>query len=621
MPADGSYTLLVRATDAVGNVETQHGIPVTVRNRPLPPTGVTATDVPYDGGGSIALGWVLSGDDGAGLNYISGYSIYRGNAAGGPFSKIGYVPAGTSSYEDLTAGTGINRYYKVRAETDADVYPNYTDSSIVGPVAALDNAPLPVNNLQADLTYACNVRLTWIESPSPDILLYNVYYDGGTGTVNYSTPLGTVSAPATTWVSSGLALGTRYIFSVRAKDMAGQEDQLTANLVSISTTCGTQPRTEITQPPAGRKIKGTAVTVRADLIQGTPAETGDVLLQYRQSGTSTWTDMVPAAGEQNPDPVSPYVIHWDVSLLPNGDYDLRGVASARINGAPDPAPPFVTVTVNNTFAQIAESNSSGDHIASYEAYRGSGNRSLVAFERDGNLFQATIPKGSLPSQIGTVEVRDLNPAAISGQTFRGIIGHRREESGYPEVGLTPANMFRKITLAGGESAFSLGVDLVFYFRDDNGDGILDGTDIPVTQLDAFHEEADGTWTLQGLNRTLDTVNRYLRVTVTQTGTYGLFTFPKPEKVEGLMVSKSGADASLAWLPVTRDEKGNNITVDHYNVYSGPIPSFYPDLLGGTNLMGQAISTSATDTGTLSDLNPRYYLVTAVDGSGKESYTR
>lgn len=620
LPADGAYTLRTRATDAVGNIEGVHGIPVTVRNRPMPATAVTVSDVPFDGGGILDVAWTLSSDDGAGLNYISGYGVLRANALAGPYQQIGFVPAGQGFYEDTTAGTGVNRYYKVRATTVYDVTPNYTDSEVVGPIAAHDEPPLPVNNLFADLTVACNVQLSWIESPSPDILLYNIYHDGGTGTVDYGTPRGTVSAPGTTWVSSGLSPNTRYVFAVRAKDLAGQEDGLTTVQVSIVTTCGTGiSQAEINQPKPGRRIGGDRVTVKGQLIQGMPQTTREVLLQFRAVGAPAWTDMVPASGEANPDPTVPYSIHWDTTVLPNGDYDLRAVAT-NTAGTSDPAPPYITVSVQNAAAQIMENNTGGDHVATLETYKGSGNLNQTAFERDGNLMGVSIPKGSFPNYIGNMTLQDHDPGTYGMGPFRGVVGHRRGEALVAD--LTPAGMYRTVSMASGHTTFVSGVDVILYFQDENGDGILDGTDIPVTQLDLFRLDAgSGEWFLENTNRTLDTVNHFLRVTVTRAATYGVFTFPKPAKVENLRVVRSGGDLTLTWTPVTMDEKGNTLAVDHYNVYAGSTPDYFPDLIGQTNRVGYSAVASYTHVGAYGDGTNRYYLVTAVDGLGRESYPK
>jgi len=625
LPADGTYTLWIRAADIVGNVEAAHSIPVIVQYRPLPPTNVRVTDVPYDGGGVLDITWTLSGDDGTGLNYISGYSIYRAESLTGFYKKITWVPAGKTYVQDPEAGTGVNHYYKVRAETDWDVNPNYTDSDIFGPIAATDDAPLPVNNLLADLTYACNVRLVWIESPSPDILLYNIYYDNGTGTVNYSTPLASVNAPAVTWVSSGLALNTRYIFAVRAKDYSGKEDGLTTNQVSISTECSSGfPRAEIKQPQAGRKINGQKVTVIADLIQGTTSQIQNIRFQYRTSGGGGWVDLLPNSNnDQNPDTSFPYLIHWDVTTISNGDYDLRAVAS-NLSGQPDPEPPFVTITIDNDHPNLQENMAGGNHQAYFEAYRGSGNSNITGMERDNTQVRLTIPKGGMPVTLGNTGIREEDPSVYSLKPAKGIVNTGKGFFVLTEA-LNVVGVYRTITLPGNQAAFSTYADLVIFYRDDNNDGIVDGTTVPALQLDVFRQEATDDWSLQNSNRSVDTTNKFIRVTITQAGTFGLFSYPKPATVNDLKMEPSGNDARVYWPAVTKDDKNNSIVVDHYNIYVGSAPDFYPDLINHTNLLpggaGQVTGLQTYDAGTMTGTESKFYLVTAVDGTGKESYPR
>ena len=623
LPADGSYTLLCRSLDTSGNLETEHGIQVQIRNLPAPATGVTASDVPYDGGKSILVQWTRSTDDGGGLNYISGYEIWRSDAPAGTYSQRAFVIAGKTFYEDDTT-PGAVWYYKVRAKTGCNVSNNWCDSAVAGPVAATDEPPLPVTLRPPELTSGCQVRLYWIESPSPDVHLYNIYHDNGTGIINYDLIRGTTTD--TSWDSIGLPQNTRFLFTVRAEDLSGQEDLSTTTVVSKCTSCNpTWPEAVITFPIPGRIIKGTRITVSADLVAGSPETTRDVLFQYRVKGQAVWQDITPQGNLHNPDSSFPYQIFWNATLTPR-DYQLRAVATSSA-GVSDPCPAFIEITIANaTFessgAQITEDNIDGDHVGTFEMYRLSGNLTSTAFERDGNMMRVLVPKGSLPSFIGDVTLREYDPAVFAGSGFKGSF--KRQGAPLASIGdLNPANMYRSVTVGGGAGDFNSSLDLVIIFKDANRDGILDGTDIPVTQLDLFrHDAPSDTWILVNQNRNVDTSNNYLHVTAYQSGTYGVFSYPKPEPVKNLKVEKLGTtDANLTWDPVTKDDKGNTITVDHYNVYVGSGPSFYPDLVAQSNLLDQVPGTAMTHAGVLISTDPKYYLVTAVDSYGRESYPR
>ena len=94
---------------------------------PAAVTWVRALDTPADAGASITIEWARSIDDrvltslvpqavGEGNVYISagvvGYNISR-RLGDGPWMLLGVAPAGSSSYEDVTAENGVRYSYKV----------------------------------------------------------------------------------------------------------------------------------------------------------------------------------------------------------------------------------------------------------------------------------------------------------------------------------------------------------------------------------------------------------------------------------------------------------------------------------------------------------------------------
>ncbi|MBP7148164.1 MAG: fibronectin type III domain-containing protein [Acidobacteria bacterium] len=96
---------------------------------------------------------------------------------------------------------------------------------------------------------------------------------------------------------------------------------------------------------------------------------------------------------------------------------------------------------------------------------------------------------------------------------------------------------------------------------------------------------------------------------------------KPAPVTDLLLTRSGADVSLAWTAVTLDAAGNPETVGHYNVYRGLAPDFAPDLVGGSNRIGSPASPLFSDAGAASNAANYFYLVTSVDAAGNESATK
>lgn len=105
---------------------------------PTAPTNVQARDLPNDGGGVVQITWDLSSDDNGG-NLLTGYVIYRGLSADGPFEEIGDAVQGNQHYTDNKAGIGIDYFYKVES-FKAVVGPDGTplrvtaESAVVGPV-------------------------------------------------------------------------------------------------------------------------------------------------------------------------------------------------------------------------------------------------------------------------------------------------------------------------------------------------------------------------------------------------------------------------------------------------------------------------------------------------------
>ncbi|PIW84227.1 MAG: hypothetical protein COZ95_10915, partial [Nitrospirae bacterium CG_4_8_14_3_um_filter_50_41] len=86
------------------------------------------------------------------------------------------------------------------------------------------SGPDPVASLSAVVLSEARVRLDWTASPSTDIGSYVIYWDNGTGNVNYGTPLATVGSTTINWTSITLAEGS-YRFGVRAVDVAGNSSQ------------------------------------------------------------------------------------------------------------------------------------------------------------------------------------------------------------------------------------------------------------------------------------------------------------------------------------------------------------------------------------------------------------
>jgi len=128
-----SATLLIGAL--LISVVSSSSQEIAVPGPPAPPTQVTATDTPNDGGRSITVQWQLSEDDVEGGN-VSSYAIYRSSDAEN-YEYVGFVVGGTAEFED-TQGVenGTPYYYKVVAKSRM-----YGDSEFSAPSSAVFSRP------------------------------------------------------------------------------------------------------------------------------------------------------------------------------------------------------------------------------------------------------------------------------------------------------------------------------------------------------------------------------------------------------------------------------------------------------------------------------------------------
>ena len=107
----GSYAFTVWAVDASGNAASGSGSFSIAQGPALPaPSGVA---VHVQSNGTIIVMWapVVSGD-------VTGYNVYRGASAGGPFTKLTSTPVpanGPRQYVDTTVQPGVTYYYAVTA--------------------------------------------------------------------------------------------------------------------------------------------------------------------------------------------------------------------------------------------------------------------------------------------------------------------------------------------------------------------------------------------------------------------------------------------------------------------------------------------------------------------------
>jgi len=146
-----------------------------------------------------------------------------------PFAWIGQAPSTTYFYELVAVGAG-----------GVEAVANAQDRQIVRVVTGADGqvgSPMPASprSLRVAALSGGRLRVSWQYVPgSTPAATFRIYSDGGTGTVDWQTPVGQVAVRLSSagegsyaWTSQAFAHGTTVKFGVRAATSAGVEDDNT----------------------------------------------------------------------------------------------------------------------------------------------------------------------------------------------------------------------------------------------------------------------------------------------------------------------------------------------------------------------------------------------------------
>lgn len=236
------------------------------------------------------------------------------------------------------------------------------------------------------------------------------------------------------------------------------------------------PRAAIAAPLAGRSVRGSSLTVRGSLVLGSPADLSPVLgvrFDYRMLPFGQFTPIPAAhAAHPNPDTASPYFVHWDTSIMPDGDYELRAVAF-DLSGSPDPAPPITNVTIDNSGATdihevvntsgLQECNTAVEDLTDSSAV--SADAAII-----GTAATWDAPAGSVGATSDTLQVVFVDPAGEIGRLEQP----EQDLGAYVDLSLLSG----QISLANGHSA-----DLSLTYLDSDQDGIIDGATIREDEIE------------------------------------------------------------------------------------------------------------------------------------------
>ncbi len=370
--------------------------------------------------------------------------------------------------------------------------------------------PRPPSGLSAAVLPPQRVKLDWQASPSAGIAAYDVYWDSGTGIIDYSVLFASAAAADLSFATQSLSTGT-YRFALRARGqvqpgwtMESLNENLAVSVVVSSVPAPAAAAAVIKVPQSGRRIAGNRVTVMAELVQGSPGAVRQVLFQYRSTASTTavWADMTSANPEHpNPDADSPYFIHWDVTGFAPGDYELRGVA-ADISGNADPNPPTVMITVDNTNPDTEE-KAVGGIFQKREVVFNTIPQTLKAGDLATNsITQVALPAGAVTSSSTMLKVV-VNPAGVPG----------------PASGLTPCSQAREITLENGQTMLNSPATLSLQYQDGDNDGLVDGTLARADKLAIYaYDPASGQWRKESAS----SIDQIGKTVIAQTAHFSLF---------------------------------------------------------------------------------------------------
>ena len=277
----------------------------------------------------------------------------------------------------------------------------------------------------------------------------------------------------------------------------------------------------------------------AQLISGTPSETWNIRLQYKSSASGTWLD-IPAkdpSNHPNPDAIFPYFIHWDVTGLSAGSYDLRAVAT-DLDSNPDASPAFITITVDFADADIIENVSAGKVTKQQKANNLVTNTLQVGDPDSAQLTKVEIPAGALDESTATVSVTNnpaIVPAAPGDAEGVGVV--------------TEITLSNQSALAGG-----LNATVVLVFPDANDDGIVDGTNLRASQLVMYSAATSaGPW-VKDMSSVVDLANKKI---TGYTSHFSLFALFAPSSVN----LNSAKAYPVPWRPGSGDKFDSPIGVD------------------------------------------------------------
>jgi hypothetical protein len=189
-----------------------------------------------------------------------GYAVYHGvgpTAAAIDYDTLaGCTGPGVLALTLSGLGAPGVHWFGVRSVDDNGVVSETTDAEVQLELDVLGNVVLPrpaaVQVLSAVAEAGGGVTLSWLAMPETGAVApaaFRIYSDGGTGTVNFAAPLGSVAYVAGQrgyqWTSAAMTAGVTVQLAVRAESAAGGVDASPATVTVVPDAIGPAPAGQV----------------------------------------------------------------------------------------------------------------------------------------------------------------------------------------------------------------------------------------------------------------------------------------------------------------------------------------------------------------------------------------
>ena len=157
----------------------------------------------------------------------TGFEVYRGTSATGPYTMAYLNPANSLTYTDSNITENYNFYYLVRAVNNNGAAP-VSNQATLQP-ASDNSAPTVPTNLKVVLSGQTSLQLTWDKATdNVGVTQYDVFVNG----VKKTSPA------ANKAVLGGLTPNTTYWIKIKALDQAGNASQFSDSVKAVTVANG-----------------------------------------------------------------------------------------------------------------------------------------------------------------------------------------------------------------------------------------------------------------------------------------------------------------------------------------------------------------------------------------------